>query len=105
MKETKYKDYQIGSNFYTVKLTYLPTGGVLHYNPTVKVDIMELHTKPITFLDKLLEHSKFSIETYEWDPLLTDLSLDDYIKKHSKITKINKAIKKANDEWDSFEGE
>ena len=74
-------------------------------NTYCKVYIMELHTKPITFLDKLLEHSKFSIETYEWDPLLTDLSLNDYIKKHSKIIKINKAIKKANDEWDSFEGE
>lgn len=105
MKKIKYKDYQIGSNLYTVKLTYLPAGGVLHYNPTVKVDIMELHTKPITFLDKILEHFKFSIETYEWDPLLTDLSLNDYIKKRSKIVGINNAIKRTNDEWNSFEGE
>ena len=106
MKEIKYKDYRIGSNLYTVKLTYLPSGGVFHYNPTVKVDIMEWHTQPITFLDKILEHFKFSIESYEWDPLLTDLSLTDYcIKKCSQITEINDAIEKANNEWNSFEGE
>lgn len=106
MKEIKYKDYRIGSNLYTVKLTYLPSGGVFHYNPTVKVDIMEWHTQPITFLDKILEHFKFSIESYEWDPLLTDLSLTDYcIKKCSQIVEINDAIEKANNEWNSFEGE
>ena len=106
MKEVKYKDYRIGSNLYTVKLIYLPSGGVFNYNPTVKVDIMEWHTQPITFLDKILEHFIFSIESYEWNPLLTDLSLTDYcIEKCSQIAEINDAIEKANNEWNSFEGE
>ena len=80
MKEIKYKDYRVGSEIFTVKMTYDPDPS-WHLCPIVKVDIMKWHTKPTTFFDKLTERLKFSIETYEYDPMWTKLSLSDYIVK------------------------
>jgi hypothetical protein len=102
MKEIKYKDFRIGHDLYTVKLIYLPQGGI-SYNPVVKVRIMKLHTKPRKFLEKLLEVPKFSISTFIWDPFVTKASLEVYcINKCYTITKQNEKVNKAKNEWDQI---
>lgn len=99
MKEVKYREYRIGEELFTVKLTYKPNGG-LSYNPIVKVRIMKWHTKPITFLEKLLEIPKFSINCYEWDPLFLDCSLEEYcINKCFNYVDHKNKINKAEIEW------
>ena len=103
MKEVKYKDYRIGSEIFTVKMTYDPDPS-WHLCPIVKVDIMKWHPKPITFFDKLTEGFKFSIKKYEYDPMWTNLSLSDYcISKCSKIAEGPKEEKcQTRVEWESI---
>lgn len=103
MKEIKYKDYRIGSEIFTVKMTYDPDPS-WHLCPIVKVDIMKWHPKPTTFFDKLTE-GKFSIKKYEYDPMWTNLSLSDYcISKCSKIAASPKVEKcQTRLEWESIE--
>lgn len=103
MKEVKYQDYRIGSYTYTVRLTYLPAGGILHYNPTVRVDVMKWHLPPTTFLGKITEGFKYALDTYEWDPCISKLSLADYcIDKCLIFVEMREAVEKANTEWDSI---
>ena len=102
MKEIKYKDFRIGNNLYTVKLIYLPKGGI-SYNPVIKVRIMKIHTKPCNFLEKLLEVPKFSISTSIWDPFVTKESLNLYCRNKCYIdTKQNEKVNRAKNEWDQI---
>ena len=102
MKIIKYKNFRIRTHPYTVKLIYLPKGGI-SYNPVIKVRIMKPHTKPRNFLEKILEVPKFSINTYTWDPLITDESLDLYCKRKCYIdTKQNEKIYKTIREWNQI---
>lgn len=104
MKEIKYKDYRIGSDIFTVKMTYDPDPPY-HLCPIVKVNIMKWHMKPTTFFGKLTEGIRFSIETHEYDPMWTRLSLPDYcISKCLKLVESPKEEKcQTRIEWESIE--
>lgn len=75
MKNIKYKDYRIGKHVFTVKLTHLPHGGVCS-NDSVKVEIMEWHTPPRNFWERITESWKYYLNSWVWDPYVTGASLD-----------------------------
>lgn len=76
-REVKYNDYHVSDDIYTVKMTYLPTGGV-EYNPVIRVQVMEQHPVPRNLWERITEWFKYNISTYVWDPMLTDASLDSW---------------------------
>ena len=98
-KKIRYKDYRIGHDVYTVKLTYLPNGGI-NYNPVVRVQVMEWHLPPRNLWERISEWWKYNISDYLWDSLLTEISLNDYcINKCNSETIKRIAIKKGEIEW------
>jgi hypothetical protein len=98
-REVKYKDYQVWNEIYTVKQTYLPTGGI-ECNPAVRVEVMEQHPIPRNLWERITEWFKYNISTYVWDPLLTDASLDFYCMGKCVAEATERiAIKKTETEW------
>lgn len=89
-----------GKNIFTIKLTYLPSGG-LSYNPIVKVLIMKPHSAPNNFWERISEIFKYPIiDSFRWDPLFTELSLEDSIRNCiEKNTKKALKISKVYDEY------
>lgn len=76
-KIIKYKNYRNDKYIFTIKLTYLPKGGI-DENPAVKVQVMQHHQPPRTFWERVTEWWKYNINDFMWDTLLNDMSLDDY---------------------------
>lgn len=76
-KIVKYKNYCNDKDAFTIKLTYLPKGGI-EENPAVKVQIMRPHQPPRTFKERIAEGWKYNINDFMWDTLLNNLSLDDF---------------------------
>ena len=98
-KEIRYKDYRIGRDAYTVKLTHSPNS---HYTPVV-VRVMEWHVPPRNLWERITEWWKYDINDYLWNPLLTETSLDAYCTDKCKfITAQRIAIKKGDKEWETF---
>jgi hypothetical protein len=98
-REIRYKDYQVKDDIYTVKLTYLPSGGI-EYNPVVRVQVMEQHSVPCNLWERITEWWKYNIKTYVWDPLLIDVPLDSYCCYKCVGAKFkNDLIKKGETEW------
>ena len=97
--KVRYKDFRIGSDAYTVKLRYLPRGG-FYYNPVVRVQVMKWHLWPHNLRERITEWWKYDIADYEWDPTLTETSLEDYcIDKCHHETAKRIAIKRCSKEW------
>jgi len=98
-KEVRYETYRIERDVYTVKLTHLPYGGI-SYNPIVRVQVMEWHLPPRNLWERITEWWKYNISDSEWDPLLTDSSLDAYcISKCCAETVRRMRIKRGDEEW------
>ena len=99
--EVRYKDYRIGRDVYTVKLTYLPQGG-FSYNPVVHVEVMKWHLPPRNLWERITEWWKYYLSDGTWDPIWIDTSLDDYcIEKCNFETAQRIAIERCNKEWEA----
>lgn len=97
-KKIRYEDYRIGRDVYTVKLILLPRGG-FHYTPVVRVQVMELHSTPRNLWERITERRKYDISDWEWDPTLTEFSLDAYcVDKCNLETEKRIAIEKGNEQ-------
>lgn len=99
MKQIKYKNYSVDGIDFTVKFTYIPNGG-FHYTPTIKYQIMRYHELPKTFFGRLTEMQKFGLDTDEWNPEYTDLSLDEEII--NKLLNFKIKIFPADVEWEKL---
>lgn len=98
-KEVRYIDYHFGDDIYTVKLTYLPSGG-FHYTPAVRVQVMVQHLPPRNFWERISEWWKYDINDYLWDPQLTDISLNDYCINKCNFDRSRRiAIQRCKAEW------
>ena len=101
-KEIKYKDYRIGWDVYTVKLTHLPQGG-FHYTPVVRVQVMKWHLPPRNLWERITEWWKYIISDWEWDPTLTGASLDAYCTNKCYLETVKRiAIERGDKEWDIY---
>ena len=101
-KEVRYEDYRIGHDVYTVKLTYLPQGGFF-YNPVVRVQVMKWHLPPRNLRERITEWWKYNISDWEWDPTLTEASLDAYCTDKCLLeTAKHIAIARCDKEWKAF---
>lgn len=99
--KVRYKDYRIGDDVYTVKLT-LRRGGFV-YNPAVRVQIMEWHQPPRNLWERIIEWWKYIISEYNWDPVLDGASLDNYcIDKCNLETMKRIAIERGSKEWEAL---
>lgn len=99
--EVKYKDYRIGRDVYTVKLTYLPHGDFC--GPAVSVQVMKWHQPPRNLRERITEWWKYSISDWEWIPTLTESSLDAYcIDKCNYETVKRIAIERGDKEWEAL---
>lgn len=99
MKKVKWMQYEDGTIF---KLTYVAGGGLSHED-IIKIRIMENHEEPKTFFEKLFRNLKYTIATYEYSPLNTSLSLEEYCDRRwtayaSKCELLNATQK----EWDKI---
>lgn len=101
-KEIKYKDYRIGRDVYTVKMTYVPYGGITN-GPAVDINVMEWHLLPRKWWEKLTEFWKYNLSTWTWDPAMTEASLDAYciFKCHFETAKRIK-VKRCDEEWEAI---
>jgi hypothetical protein len=101
-REVKYKDYRIGRDVYTVKLTHLPQGGFF-YNPVVRVQIMKWHLPPRNLWERVTEWWKYNIDTHVWDPTLTEVSLNAYCIDECNLATANRiAVERGDKEWEAF---
>lgn len=101
-REVKYKDYRIGRDVYTVKLTHLPQGGFF-YNPVVRVQVMKWHLPPRSLWERITERWKYNIDTHVWDPTLTETSLDTYCIDECILATANRAaVERGDKEWKAF---
>lgn len=107
--EVKYKDYRIGHDMYTVKLTYQPQGGFF-YNPVVRVQVMKWHLPPRNLWERITEWWKYNVSDWEWDPTWK-ASLDDYCIDKCATETENRiaverekriAIERGDKEWEAF---
>lgn len=99
MKQIKYKNYSVNGFDFTVRFIYVPNGG-FHYTPTIKYQIMRYHELPKTFFERLTEMQKFGLDTDEWNPEYTDLSLDEEII--NKLLNFKIKIFPADAEWEKL---
>lgn len=101
-KEVRYEDYYTEYDVYTVKLTHLPQGG-FYYNPVVRVQVMKWHLRPRNLWERITEWRKYGISDWEWDPTLTEASLDAYcVNKCNLETAKRIAIARCDKEWEAF---
>ena len=99
--EVKYKDYRIGRDVYTVKLTYFPQGGL--FGPEVNVEVMKWHLPPRNLWERITEWWKYSLSGWVWNPTLTESSLDAYcIDKCNYETAKRIAIERGDKEWEAL---
>lgn len=76
--EIKYKDIRVGRDVYTVKLRLMRCGGI--YNGTaVSVDVMTWHLPPRNFWERLAEWWRYSLNTWTWDPQISEASLEAFV--------------------------
>ena len=100
--EIRYEDYRIGRDVYTVKLTHLPHGGFF-YNPVVRVQVMKWHLRPRNLWERITEWWKYSISDWEWDPTLTESSLDAYCIDKCNLETVKRiAIERGDKEWEAL---
>ena len=100
--EVRYKDYRIGRDVYTVKLTYEPQGGFF-YNPVVRVEVMKWHLPPRNLWERITEWWKYYLSGGTWDPSWTKASLDDYcINKCSFETEQRLSTERCDKEWEAL---
>lgn len=98
--QVKYKDYRIGWGVYTVKLTYKPQGG-FYYTPIVKVDVMRWHQPPRNLWQKIAEFWQYNLNSYVWDPTLTEASLESYCIDKCKCERTRERnIERGDKEWE-----
>lgn len=76
--EIKYKDIRVGRDVYTVKMEFLPHGGIFN-GTAVAVDIMTWHLLPRNFWERLAEFWRFSLSSWTWDPQISEVSLEAFI--------------------------
>ena len=96
--EVKYKDYRIGRDVYTVKLTYSPQGSL--FGPEVHVKVMKWHLPPRNLWERIAEWWKYYLSGWVWNPTLTDASLDAYcIDKCNYEAAQRIAIERGDKEW------
>lgn len=99
--EVKYKDYRIGRDVYTVKLTYLPQGGC--FGPEVRVEVMKWHQPPRNLWERITEWWKYYLSGWEWIPSLTEASLDAYcIDKCNYETWQRITAERGDKEWEAL---
>ena len=104
--EVRYKDYRIGRDVYTVKLTPLPPGSFF-YGPVVRVQVMEWHLPPRNLRERITEWWKYNISTWEWVPALTEASLDAYCIDKCKFEAARRIAfergnERGNKEWEAL---
>lgn len=99
--EVKYKDYRIGRDVYTVKLIYLPQGGL--FGPEVRVEVMKWHLPPRNLWERITEWWKYYLSGWEWIPSLTEASLDAYcIDKCNYETWRRITAERGDKEWEAL---
>lgn len=99
MRQIKYQNYSVNGRDFTVKFTYLPHGG-FHYTPTIKYNIMKYHELPKTLFEQWTEKLKFGLETDEWDPEYTELSLGEEVM--NKLLAFKEKTFPAEAEWEKL---
>lgn len=96
----KYKDYRIGCDIYTVKMTYAPCGGITN-GPAVDVQVMEWHLPPRKWWEKLAEFWKYNLSTWTWDPTMTETSLEAFVIDKCKSESARRiAVRRGDKEWE-----
>lgn len=95
-KEIRYKDYRIGRDVYTIKLTRLSHG-------VVYVQVMKWHLPPRNLWERITEWWKYIICEGVWDPTLMEASLDAYCIDKCNLETVKRiAIKRGDKEWEAL---
>lgn len=95
----KYKDYRIGQDLFTVKLTLLK-GGSLSGGDAVNVEVMEWHLPPRNFWERISEFWKYSLGSWTWDPFMTNTSLDAYCVSKCEFETLKRSdAERSKKEW------
>lgn len=96
----KYRDYRIGRDVYTVKLIYKYSGGISS-GPAIYFRVMEWHQPPCGLWQRITEFWKYNLNTWTWDPALTDIPLQDYvINKCNLETTRRLEVERGDKEWE-----
>lgn len=104
MKKIHYKDYRIGKYVFTVKFIFaLNGGGGIRNGSAIIVHVMNWHQPPRNLWGRISEIWKYSLDCSTWDPMLTNMTLEDYtIYRCNHEAEWQMNVERCNKEWETF---